>query len=449
MFWPVLIASAVVLYVFNVFERPLNRKRYALAAGILIVVAVNVIKLLTFYGRDRVHYSEIWEHLLRVYGWQAHATVATLLAAFLFLSFARLRDAGLPAVLAVLTLVPGVNFVFGLLLAMFPTADANAVPVRHPWIPNSYLGAATMAILITLPVGLAFTVFGVKFWTTYGWVLFVASPFVLGFVAVALAGLNVPRTLPQCIAIAATSATLLLVMLLLFAIEGVICIAIAMPIVYPLALLGGLVGYLVQHRPALQARAPQMMGALLFVVPMLMGAEAKLLLAPQEFATTSSIVIDAPPERIWPHLVTLDGLPQPRETLFRAGATYPIGTQTIGSGVGATRLCIFSAGPVKERIDIWKPGRELTFTVLEQPEMMRELTPYAHIDVPHVRLHYVRSRGGQFRLTPLGSGRTLVEGTSWYESKLWPAPYWRLWTDHYVHQVHARVFARIKHLAER
>jgi len=42
----------------------------------------------------------------------------------------------------------------------------------------------------------------------------------------------------------------------------------------------------------------------------------------------------------------------------------------------------------------------------------------------------------------------LLTGTSRYRNRMWPASYWRLWSDAIVHQIHARVFRQIKRLAE-
>ena len=100
-----------------------------------------------------------------------------------------------------------------------------------------------------------------------------------------------------------------------------------------------------------------------------------------------------------------------------------------------------------EQIDVWDAPRLLRFRVTENPAPMREWTPYAEVSPRH--LHgYLISREGEFRLTPLPGNRTLLEGTSWYQHGLQPAPYRRLWSDAIFHRVHQRVFADIKQMAE-
>ena len=78
---------------------------------------------------------------------------------------------------------------------------------------------------------------------------------------------------------------------------------------------------------------------------------------------------------------------------------------------------------------------------------MREWSPYAGVLPKH--LHgYLVSKRGQFRLVPLAGGRTLLEGTTWYQHGLWPAGYWRWWSDAIIHRIHLRVLRHIRALAE-
>jgi hypothetical protein len=78
---------------------------------------------------------------------------------------------------------------------------------------------------------------------------------------------------------------------------------------------------------------------------------------------------------------------------------------------------------------------------------MREWNPLGEIHPPHLDRFLVAHRG-EFRLTELPGGRTLLQGTTWYEHNLWPAGYWRLWSDPIIHQIHRRVLEHIKRAAE-
>jgi hypothetical protein len=146
-------------------------------------------------------------------------------------------------------------------------------------------------------------------------------------------------------------------------------------------------------------------------------------------------------------VVTFSELPEPHEWYFRGGLAYPIRARIEGAGPGAVRRCEFSTGPFVEPIEVWNEPRQLSFRVTENPAPMHEWSPYARVLPKH--LHgYLVSEHGQFLLTPLPGNRTLLEGTTWYRHGLWPAPYWRLWSDAIIHRIHLRVLRHIKTLSE-
>jgi hypothetical protein len=133
--------------------------------------------------------------------------------------------------------------------------------------------------------------------------------------------------------------------------------------------------------------------------------------------------------------------------MLRTGAAYPIRTRIEGTGVGAARDCDLSTGTVKERVAVWDEPRLLRFVVTATPPAMRETGLYGTVNPKHLNGYYV-SKQGQFELTALPGGRTLVTGTSWYQHGLWPAEYWRWWSDAVVHHIHRRVLEHIRSLSE-
>ena len=78
---------------------------------------------------------------------------------------------------------------------------------------------------------------------------------------------------------------------------------------------------------------------------------------------------------------------------------------------------------------------------------MRELSFWGDVHPPHLD-GFLRSRRGEFRLIPLPGGRTLLRGTTWYENRMWPAAYWRLWSDELIGSIHERVLAHVARWAE-
>jgi hypothetical protein len=74
---------------------------------------------------------------------------------------------------------------------------------------------------------------------------------------------------------------------------------------------------------------------------------------------------------------------------------------------------------------------------------MTEWSPYRHVAAPHLD-GYLTVRNGEFRLLPMAGGRTRLEGRTRYQMRLFPAAYWRLWSDATIHAIHRRVLDHIR-----
>jgi hypothetical protein len=273
----------------------------------------------------------------------------------------------------------------------------------------------------------------------YGWTIFILFPVFLGGLA---SWVFRPATGRRAAGLGALTAMAAACSLLLLGLEGMFCIAMSLPLVVPLGALGGWLVY--RFDPA---RLPAGTVAILLLLPpasMTWDANAR----PPVFEVRTTITIAATPEQVWRHVASFSELPQPREWFFRAGLAYPKRARMEGSRVGATRYCEFSTGPVVEPIEVWNKPRLLRFRVTENPAPMSEWSPYA--DVLPAHLHgYLISKEGQFRLSQLANNRTLLEGTTWYQHGLWPAEYWRWWSDAIIHRIHLRVLNHIRTLAEK
>ncbi len=373
------------------------------------------------------------------------------------LTMKRLRSAGLPPQLVALFFVPFANLVFFLLLCLLPEKDLPQSKERAKspldWtlariVPDSAWGAAAVSLLLTVTVGLGIALLGVRLLMNYGWGLFVALPFAMGFAAALVYGARQPRRLSGCIEVACLSTALLGVSLMALAFEGIICLIMAIPIAVPLAALGGACGYAVQRRRWSNNGAPAFISALIMFVPGVQWMEHTAAMPAPTFVVRSAIDIQAPPEKVWRQVVAFTEIPPPTEWMFRAGIAYPIRAEIVGSGPGAERRCVFSTGAFVEPIEIWDQPHRLKFSVTSNPAPMEEWTPYHHIEPPH--LHgFLVSNGGQFLLTPLPNGGTRLEGTTWYHHGLWPAGYWRLWSDAIIHRIHLRVLRHIRDEVEK
>jgi uncharacterized protein YndB with AHSA1/START domain len=223
--------------------------------------------------------------------------------------------------------------------------------------------------------------------------------------------------------------------------EGLICILMAIPLLAPLGALGGVLVALAPR--GVQAKQGAMM-LMLPLVTLAWDTHAK----PETFQVRTEVVIAATPEEVWKQVVAFSPLAPPQEWYFRAGVSYPERARIVGTGVGATRYCEFSTGTFVEPIETWDEPRLLAFRVDANPAPLNELSPYGRIEPKH--LHgYMISKHGEFRLTPLPDGRTLLAGTTWYQHGLWPATYWRWWSDAIIHRIHRRVLNHVRETAER
>lgn len=219
----------------------------------------------------------------------------------------------------------------------------------------------------------------------------------------------------------------------------------ALPIGLLFSFLGHIIGYEIIKRKVINSSITTIL--LVISVPLVMGFEYKAKPKNEEVkAIVTSIIIKASPEKVWKNVIVFPQLKEPDELLFKAGIAYPINAKINGSGVGAIRYCNFSTGSFVEPITKWEKPYLLAFNVDEQPASMEELSFY-HLQPNHLHGYFV-SKHGQFKLTKLADGNTLLEGTTWYTNKIKPNFYWDLWSDYIVHKIHERVLSHIKEQTE-
>lgn len=342
------------------------------------------------------------------------------------LTLHRLRAAGLPRGLVVFFFLPLANLVLFLILVLLPTqpaaeAGAGSTPVARPLDPwrtahrdfvgESYWRSGLVAIAVSVPLVILAVVWGAQVLESYGFSLFIGAPFALGLISVLIFGFSRPQPAGACLAVAMWSGTVAGLVILLIALEGAICLLMAAPIAYTLLILGALIGIAIQSRPWLSDQTAALTLAVVLLLPSLMAAESAGEPAPDVRELRTEVLIDAPTDQVWPHVISFPPLPEPDEWFFRAGVAYPQRAEIRGTGVGAVRHCVFSTGTFVEPIQIWNPPTRLRFSVTEQPPPMHELSPY-HIHPPHLN-HYLMSRQGEFLLESLPGGRTRLVGTTW------------------------------------
>ena len=374
------------------------------------------------------------------------------------MSVRRAIDAAWSPWLGTLFLVPIVNYAVILALSVLPSRFQEAQPI-HMWEQQggapkraraSEMGGvhgALLGVLLAAGAGLATLAVSVHGLGDYGGVLFFAAPFAMGAISAFFYNRPHPRKLLPTLGVALTSLLLTGGVLLLFALEGLVCLLMAAPLALVPLLFGAVIGWVIAT--ATPARASHTAG-MLVLLPIGAGAEGGLSRAAANrdlYEVRTAVEIDAAPELVWQNVIAFSELDPPSEWEFKSGIAYPVRARLEGSGVGAVRHCEFSTGSFVEPITVWEPPRRLAFSVARQPPAMHELSPYRNVSPPHLESS-LRSRRGEFRLIPSGAGRTRLEGSTWYELSITPSSYWRLWSDGLIHGIHRRVLEHIKHRSE-
>jgi Polyketide cyclase / dehydrase and lipid transport len=359
------------------------------------------------------------------------------------MSMRRAVDAGRSPWLALLFFLPGVNFL--LMLGLCLPASAGGSPQPAPRAAaradsaerfrSAMLGVAASFGITVLSVAV-----GIYLRRRYSTGLFLGVPFTIGYISAYIYNYHAERPAGQSVLLALGSVTIAAGAMVLFALEGAVCVALALPIAWAIAWPGAALGRIMARR-AVYATT----GALALAAPLIVSVEPRAMPSPHEVVTV--VEIAAPPAVVWRHVISFPDLPPPTERLFRAGVAAPVRARIEGRGVGATRYCDFTTGSFVEPVTAWQDDRLLGFDITAQAPPMEEWSPYRGVHPPHLD-GYFRAVHGEFRLIPLPGGRTRLEGRTDYVVDMFPQAYWTLPARAIVTAIHARVLRHIQALSE-
>jgi len=179
--------------------------------------------------------------------------------------------------------------------------------------------------ITVLAVAVGALVFG-----SYGYGMFVASPFVIGMVTAYLANRQQPIDSWDTAKLVSGALALGAAMLVVSALEGIVCIVMAAP-----RLLGShclAACWDARLRSTRAVRCGDTMSAVA-LLPWLFMAEW-LLPPSMEFEARMDISIIAPPDSVWRALVDMQEIDTPTSLPFRLGIAYPMHGEVIGEGGG-------------------------------------------------------------------------------------------------------------------
>jgi len=359
------------------------------------------------------------------------------------MSVRRAIDTGASPWTGLLVLIPIINLIVMISLCFMASASNTADSLDTGRAEGQRHGMnAALAVGVSIMVGALVLLVSVYVFSSYGASLFLGGPMLMGTTASYLYNRGENRSYLASVGVGFASVFFAMCAMLLFALEGGICIAMAAPLVLPIGAMGGLVG----KAMADATRASREWMAAVVVLPLLTGLESLAVRSP-EYMVFTAVEVDAPVESVWDRVIQFPELSEAKEWYFRLGIACPQRATITGVGIGAVRRCEFTTGTFVEPITTWNPPRRLAFDVAEQPDPMIELSPYRNVRPPHLN-YFLRSTRGEFLLVPLEGGRTRLEGRTWYRFDMFPASYWSLWSDFFIHRIHLRVLEHIKALAE-
>lgn len=300
--------------------------------------------------------------------------------------------------------------------------------------------AGTMAgvLIIILAVAISTLAFG-----SYGWGLFVLTPLTVGVATGYLVNRRELLSVQQTNGFVLVSAALGCFGLILFALEGLICLILAAPLGAGVAIVGGLAG----RKLASSGKGPSGPIYSTALIPAVFALEA---IYPPSAVLQShnSITIDAPASAVWEALISEKPIKEPPTIAGQLGLAFPISAQISGEYVGGTRIGHFSTGIAWENITYLEENRLLGLNVVTQPPAMQETSPFGSIHTPHL-VGYFETGETRFELTPLGSGKsTQLTIKASHRLNIDPLFYWQPIAEWAIKSNTERVLREMKTRAE-
>jgi len=391
----------------------------------------------------------VWFGLWFEPGWKSdHWALALVLivdiaVAWLVLALAirRARAASRSLLIASLAIVPIIQIPTICWLGWSTTREGANVPVPSNRVS---LEVALKGLIAGVIITVVLEVISTLVFRAYGLGLFLASPFIVGCVTAYIGNRRSDIGSRATTRLVLGACFLGCVGLLAVAVEGIVCLVMALPLIAAMAWLGGLVGRTIALKGP--GAVPGRTAMSIVVLPLFFAVD---LMAPPRFSFESveSIEVAATDRDVWDAVVHMGPIPAPPAAPFRWGLAYPKSGSIHGGGVGAIREGVFSTGVAYERVTEWDPVKHLSFIVLSDPPTMRELSPYRKVNAPHVN-GYFRTLDARFTITKLLNGHTLLSLATRHELDLNPVFYWLPMAKWAIHENKVRVLAHFAQQAE-
>lgn len=335
-------------------------------------------------------------------------------------------------------------------------SDSNPQPPPLPAEshPRAKRAGATAAIILSLTVvaGIFRLLFGAAILNRSGGLVSLAFlfwvPFAVGAASVAIErwrGGN--RWFLPAVVVPTVVLSLGTLVCLFTKLEAIICIVMALPILYGSAILGGLIAHSLLPRNERSARLYLSMALVLPFVAA--GLESMLRWPAETKAIEDTIVIRAPAAQIWPEIASvraIDARNIPERWIYRIGFPKPIAATLDHAGVGGVRTATFEGGvSFFERVTEWAPPSRLAFTIHADPNFIPHTAFDRHIIVGG-RFYDVLD--GIYEIEPLDTSSCRLHLTSHHRLGTRFNAYAGWWSERIMNQIQGSILEVIRRRAE-
>jgi hypothetical protein len=212
--------------------------------------------------------------------------------------------------------------------------------------------------------------------------------------------------------------------------EGLLCAALAFPLIFVALCVGLAVGYIItRFANAIRGRGFAINSIVLIMMPLMIYTghrwELRSLTGARREIVTTSIHLPALPEQVWANIQSLPVVHGEKPLLMYVGLPIPQRCVLEGVGVGAKRTCYFDHGYIEEIILAWDPPRSMVLSINRTNMPGR---------------HWLEFEGADYRLRPDGDGTALTR-TTMIASHLYPVWYWRRFERLGVEDEHEYLFS--------
>lgn len=274
----------------------------------------------------------------------------------------------------------------------------------------------------------------------------VLGPALIGFLTVRRAEAHEPITFWRRVFTPWMSVTCMMIAVAVLAMEGAICIVMALPLTLLFSSVGGIIAGLIPTRSRRRT-----LGTLsLAVLPFCLAPAETLLPAPTQTRTVSNqILIHANATTVWRNIERVPAIS--REELHpnwthKIGFPMPIEATLSYEGVGGVRHASFERGILFiENVTAWEPERRLAFSIHANNGDIPATTLDEHVTVGG---RYFDVLDGEYRLEPLPNGDTLLHLTSHQRLSTDFNDYAGLWTSAVMSNLQGSILQVIQHRCE-